>query len=177
LELLDVAETLHRQGLKFEFRFIGFTHPDGSGYLEAFQRRIKPMEAAGYARYGGAPGENELRDWYDGASAMVHFPTEDAAPMVVLEGLGRDLKFFGARVGGILDTAGPMPGTELFEPDDWPGLTAAIARWIAQKHPRPVGNNGIIRDRYHPVVLARRHVDIYREVLAANGRINGTPSK
>ncbi len=166
MELLDVAEALHRQGLKFEFRFIGFTHSSLEAHNEAFRRRIKPMEAAGYARYGGAPGENDLRQWYDGASAMVHFPTEDAAPMVVLEGLGRDLKFFGARLGGIVDSAGPMPAAELFAPDDWPGLTAAIARWIAQGHPRPIGNAAIIRERYHPVALAQRHVEIYREVIA-----------
>jgi glycosyltransferase involved in cell wall biosynthesis len=166
LELLDVAEALHRQGLKFEFRFIGFTHPTGEADNEAFRTRIKPMEAAGYARYGGAPEENELRQWFDGASAMVHFPTEDAAPMVVLEGLGRDLKFFGARVGGIVDSTRDMPGAELFAPDDWPGLTAAIARWIAQGHPRPIGNAALIRERYHPIALAKRHLEIYREVIA-----------
>ncbi|MGB8368914.1 MAG: hypothetical protein ACLPYZ_16365 [Limisphaerales bacterium] len=166
LELLDVAEALHRQGLKFEFRFIGFTHTATAAYTEAFQRRIKPMEAAGYARYGGSPGESELHQWYDAAAAMVHFPTEDAAPMVVLEGLGRDLKFFGARVGGIVDSAGPMPAAELFAPDDWPGLTAAIARWITQGHPRPIGNAAIIRERYEPVTLAKRHVEIYRDVIA-----------
>jgi glycosyltransferase involved in cell wall biosynthesis len=165
LELLDVAEALHRQGLKFEFRFIGFTHPSGEAETEAFRSRIKPMEAAGYARYGGAPGESELIHWYDGAAAMVHFPTEDAAPMVVLEGLGRDLKFFGARVGGIVDSTRDMPGAELFAPDDWPGLTSAIARWIAQGHPRPIGNAALIRERYHPIALAKRHVEIYREVI------------
>jgi glycosyltransferase involved in cell wall biosynthesis len=165
LELLDVAEALHRQGLKFEFRFAGYIHPQGADYTAAFQKRIKPMEAAGYARFLGTPGEGELLHCYDAAAAMLHFPTEDAAPMVVLEGLGRDLKFFGARVGGIVDSAGDMPGAELFAPDDWAGLTAAIARWIAQGHPRPIGNAAIIRERRHPLVLARRHVEIYREVL------------
>jgi len=84
----------------------------------------------------------------------------------VLEGLGRELKFFGARVGGIVDTAGPLPGAELFAPDDWSGLTAAIARWIVQGHPRPIGNAALIRERYHPLALAKRHVEIYREVIA-----------
>ncbi len=165
LELLDVAEALYQQGLKFEFRFVGYVHPGGAAYAEAFRRRIKPMEEAGYARYGGAPGDRELLGCHDAAAAMVHFPTEDAAPMAVLEGLGRELKFFGARVGGIVDTAQNMPAAELFAPDDWPGLTAAIARWIAQGHPRPVGAAAIIRERYHPVALAKRHLDIYREVL------------
>jgi glycosyltransferase involved in cell wall biosynthesis len=166
LELLDVAETLHRRGLKFEFCFVGYIYNRRDPYVASFLDRIQPMAAAGYARFGGTPAENELRHWYDSASAMVHFPTEDAAPMVVLEGLGRGLKFFGARVGGIMDTAGPMPAAELFAPDDWPGLTAAIARWIAQGHPRPVGNAALIRERYDPATLAKRHVDIYRELIA-----------
>jgi glycosyltransferase involved in cell wall biosynthesis len=165
LELLDVAEMLHRQGLKFEFRFVGFIPPAGKAYAQAFLSRIKPMEVAGYARYAGAPGENELIHWYDAASAMVHFPTEESFGMSVLEGLGRDLKFFGARVGGIVDIAQDMPDVELFGLDDWPGLTAAIARWITQGHPRPIGNAALIRERYHPIALAKRHVEIYREAL------------
>jgi glycosyltransferase involved in cell wall biosynthesis len=85
--------------------------------------------------------------------------------MVVLEGLGRDLKFFGAQVGGIVDLAKDMPGAELFPPDDWSGLTAAIARWIAGGHPRPIGAAALIRERYHPETIAKRHVEIYRELL------------
>jgi glycosyltransferase involved in cell wall biosynthesis len=165
LELLDVAEALHRQGLKFEFRFVGITYPAAAAYTEAFLKRIKPMESAGYARYLGTPPDDELLHYYDSAAAMVHFPTEESFGMVVLEGLGRDLKFFGAQLGGIVDLAKDMPGAELFAPDDWPGLTAAIAHWIAGGHPRPTGTAALIRERYHPETIARRHVEIYRELL------------
>ena len=165
LELLAVAEALHRQGLKFEFRFVGFTPVGVHPYTEAFLRRIKPMEEAGYARYGGTPADDALLHCYDSAAGMVHFPTEESFGMVVLEGLGRELKFFGAQVGGIVDLAKDMPGAELFAPDDWPGLTAAIARWIAGGHPRPTGTAALIRERYHPETIARRHVEIYRELL------------
>ena len=166
LELLDVAEALHRQGLKFELRFIGFTHRSAAAYAQAFFKRIEPMEAAGYARYLGTPPDAELLHCYDSASAMVHFPTEESFGMVVLESLGRDLKFFGAHLGGIVDIAKDMPGAELFARDDWPGLTAAIARWINQGHPRPMDAAALIRDRYHPVALAKQHVKIYQELLA-----------
>jgi glycosyltransferase involved in cell wall biosynthesis len=165
LELLDVAEALHRQGLKFEFRFIGYTHPQGTAGTAAFLKRIKPMEEAGYARFLGTPADSELLHYYDSAAALVHFPTEEAFGMAVLEGLGRDLKFFGARLGGIADIAQDMPGAELFAGDDWAGLTAAIARWITQGHPRPIGTAAVIRERYHPEAIARRHVEIYRELL------------
>jgi glycosyltransferase involved in cell wall biosynthesis len=164
LELLDVAEALHRQGLKFEFHFVGYVNP-GDAYVTAFQKRIQPMEEAGYARFWGTPADSELLHYYDSAAAMVHFPTEESFGMVVLEGLGRELKFFGARLGGIVDIAKDMPGAELFAPDDWPGLTAAIARWIAGGHPRPTGTAALIRERYHPETIARRHVEIYRELL------------
>lgn len=166
LELLDVAEALHRQGLKFEFRFVGYIFDPGAAYAQAFQKRIAPMAEAGYARYCGAPSDGELRQHFDSASAMIHFPTEDAAPMAVLEGLGRELKFFGARVGGIAGQTQDIPMAELLAADDWPGLTAAIARWIAAGHPRPLGAAAIIRQRHDPATLARRHVDIYQEVLA-----------
>ena len=164
LELLDVAEALHRQGLKFEFHFVGYVNPTDA-YVTAFQKRIQPMEEAGYARFWGTPADSELLHYYDSAAAMVHFPTEESFGMVVLEGLGRELKFFGARLGGIVDIAKDMPVAELFAPDDWPGLTAAIAHWIAGGHPRPTGTAALIRERYHPETIARRHVEIYRELL------------
>lgn len=167
LELLDVAEALHRQGLKFEFRFIGSTHPAAASYAEAFFKRIKPMESMGYARYLGAPSDDELLEVYDSVSAMVHFPTEESFGMVVIESLGRDLKFFGARLGGMVDIAKNMPGAELFGQDDWSGLTTAIARWINQGHPRPAGAAALVRERYHPVALAEQHVKIYQEVINA----------
>jgi glycosyltransferase involved in cell wall biosynthesis len=165
LELLDVAEALHRRGLKFEFRFVGYMHPGGAAYQEAFRRRIRPMTEAGYAFYDGAPPDSELRNHFDAAAAMVHFPTEDAAPMTVLEGLGRELKFFGARVGGIGEQTQGVPGAELFAPDDWPGLTDAIARWITAGHLPPLGAAAVIRARHDPATLARRHVEIYQGVL------------
>jgi glycosyltransferase involved in cell wall biosynthesis len=165
LELLGVAETLHRRGLKFEFRFAGFVHSPADAYAKAFLERIKPMEAAGYARFLGALPDSELIRCYDSVAGMVHFPTEEAFGNVVVESLSRDLKFFGSRLGGIADIAAGAPGAELFERDDWAGLDDAIERWIKQGCPRPQGAAAFIRGRYHPTVIAQRHLEIYREVL------------
>ena len=96
---------------------------------------------------------------------MVHFASEDAAPMTVLEGIGRELKFFGARQGGAIEITQDMPGVELFELNDWAGLTEAIARWIGQGHPRPTGAAALVRERRSPIVLAKRHIEIYEEVI------------
>jgi glycosyltransferase involved in cell wall biosynthesis len=166
LEFLDLAEALHRRGLKFELRFIGFIPGGGNAYARAFLERIKPMEAAGYTRFLGRQPESELVRCFDSVAGMVHFPTEEAFGNVVVESLARELKFFGSRVGGIVDIAEGAPGAELFAEDDWAGLTEAIARWIGKGHPRPNGAAALMRQRYHPETIARRHLEIYREVLS-----------
>jgi len=162
LELLNVAEALHRRGLKFEFRFIGFTSP--TPYVAAFLEKIKALEAKGCARFLGAQPESELVGCYDAVAGVVHFPTEEAFGNVVCEALARNLKFFGSRVGGIVDIAQGAPGAELFAKDDWTGLTDAIARWISQGHSRPNDAHALMVARYHPEKVARQHVEIYREV-------------
>jgi len=86
--------------------------------------------------------------------------------------LAQNLKFFGSRVGGIVDIAQGAPGAELFAKGDWAGLTDAIARWIEQGHPQPVGAAALMRQRLHPEVFARNHLEIYRELLSANAHEN-----
>jgi glycosyltransferase involved in cell wall biosynthesis len=167
LELLDVAAALHRQGLKFEFRFIGFLPPQGSAYAQRFLERIRPMEAAGYARFIGAMPESELVRQYDSVSGVIHFPIEESFGNVTIEALARNLKFFGSRVGGIIDTASQAPAADLFAANDWSGLTEGLAKWIRQGHPRPTDAAAFIRARYHPIEIARRHLEIYQEVLKA----------
>jgi glycosyltransferase involved in cell wall biosynthesis len=164
VELLDVARGLRQQGLDFEFQFIGQANPNDP-YAAAFLEQIRPMEKEGFARYAGLKGTQELLAAFDTSSALIHFPFEEAFGLVAAEGLARNLKFFGARVGGLIDIADGVPGAELFALDDWQGLTAAIARWIRLGHPPATGAASVIRARYHPLVIAQRHVQIYREVL------------
>ena len=85
--------------------------------------------------------------------------------MVVAEALARNLKFFGTRLGGILDITESAPGVELFEQNDWTGLTTAIEQWINQGSPRPQGAAILMQARYRPTYVAQRLLEIYREVL------------
>lgn len=166
LELLNVAEALHARGLKFELRFIGFVPSPENPYARDFLDRIRELEALGCARFLGPQPDTELVKCFDAVSGMIHFPTEEAFGNVVIESLSRNLKFFGARLGGIRDIAGHAPGAELFEAEDWEGLTGAIARWIQQGHPRPREGAAFVRAQYHPEAIARRHVELYREFLS-----------
>jgi glycosyltransferase involved in cell wall biosynthesis len=167
LELLDVAETLHRRGLKFEFRFVGTIYNRHDPYVVAFLDRIRPMETTGYARYLGSPSHAGMVECFDATSGMIHFPSEEAFGSVVAEGFARDLKFFGARTGGIAEIAEGVPSAELFEMNDWRGLTDAVGQWINGGHRCPSGASVIMRQRYHPDVYLRQHLQVYQEVLSA----------
>ncbi len=164
VEILEVARALHEQGLRFEVHFIGIADPK-SNYAAAFLKRIREAEQRGYGRYLGTKSTAELIHCFDQASALVHFPIAESFGLVVAEALARQLKFFGARVGGIPDIAEGLPGTELFGEQDWPGLGTAIAHWIRAGYPRPAQSAHQIGARFHPNVIAQRHVEIYHELL------------
>jgi glycosyltransferase involved in cell wall biosynthesis len=164
VELLDLARQLHQQGAAVEFQFVGI--PDQSEYAGTFATRMREAESQGYARYLGTMSTPELIDWFDQASAMVHFPSEESFGLVVAEALARGLKLFGARAGGIVEIASAAPDAELFDVEDWSGLREAITRWIAAGFPRPRQGADAMRARYHPQVVARQHLAIYREFLS-----------
>lgn len=164
LQLLKLAGNLWRRGLKFELHFAG--HRDSrSDYGAAFARELADAEKIGYARHVGTLTTDKLLSTMDAASALVHVPTEEAFGLVVAEALARNLKFFGFAVGGVADIADGVEGAELFPPEDWSAIEETIARWIVAGCPRPNNAASVMRERYHPLVIARRHLEIYREVL------------
>jgi len=166
LELLEVARELRQRGLDFEFQFVGDARPD-AGYVSAFLEKIKPLEREGVARCVGLKISSDLVQLFDRSAGMVHFSPAESFGLAVAEGLARDLKLFGARVGGVPDIAAGVPGAELFAVDDWRGLTLAIADWIRSGFPRARGAAEVMRARYHPENIAQRHVEIYQEVLGS----------
>jgi glycosyltransferase involved in cell wall biosynthesis len=164
IELLKVIEDLRRQGLDFEFQFVGYADP-ANPYASAFLEKIRSLENEGTVRFLGPCNIAELIRLFDSASAMVHFPSEEAFGLVVAEALARNLKFFGSRTGGIVDIATGVNPAELFDTQDWTGLASAIGRWLRNASPRPLDTAVAMRARYSPSVIAQRHIEIYREVL------------
>ncbi len=165
VELLAVAKRLHERGCRFELHFIGAADPQ-DGYAAQFLREIRAAEQQGYARYLGLKSTSQLIECLDEAHGMVHFPSEEAFGLVVVEAMARGVKFFGSCVGGIVDLAGESPGAELLGTDDFAGLTDAMARWIGEGHQVVSGSGESIRRLFHPRAVAQRHLEIYQEVLS-----------
>ena len=162
IELLEMAARIHRRGVSLEMRFIGPCAQEP--YADEFLKKIGVAEREGYASYIGVLDVEELVNEMDAASGLCHFPSEEAFGLVVAEGVGRDLKFFGSCVGGIPGIVEGIAEAELIDPDDFSTLEERIAGWVAAGAPRPVGGYEMMRIRYHPEVIARRHLEIYSQV-------------
>jgi len=169
VELLETARSLHRRGLKFQLQFVG-QGTARTAYGEKFRQELAGAEKAGYARSLGYLNTPQLIAAMDAADALVHFPAEEAFGLVVVEALARNLKIFGAATGGIVDIATGVEGAALFPPNDFTGLEAAIAFWIQTGGPHPVSAAAAMRERYHPLVIAKRHLEVYCEVLGKTKR-------
>jgi glycosyltransferase involved in cell wall biosynthesis len=171
LELLEVAEQLHQEGHSFELQFIGVANPSNK-YAAMFLRRLEIAERRGFARYVETKSLPELIASLDAASALVHIPSAESFGLVVAEALSRNLKFFGTKIGGISDVAGGVEGAELVQLGDQEALASAIAKWLRAGCPQPKSAALEMQKRYHPEVIAQRHVEVYHEVL--NTSVTGT---
>jgi glycosyltransferase involved in cell wall biosynthesis len=161
LEILQMAEQAAKEH-QFQIRFIG-SIGQSSPYCSQFREAIDKGRRAGYADYLGTMTETELIAAMDSADAAIHFPSEEAFGLVVAEAIARGLKFFGSNLGGIVDIARGIEGAELH--DDFESLQAGITRWLDAGAPAPALAADEIAKRYHPRVIAERHLEIYREVL------------
>jgi glycosyltransferase involved in cell wall biosynthesis len=166
LDLLQVARKLHGRGFKFQLQFAGdrVTHSD---YGRRFTRELAEAEKAGYARHQGLLSTPQLIAAMDAADALVHFPSEEAFGLVAAEALARNLKLFAATTGGVVDIVEGVKDAELFLAMDFAGLENALARWLAAGRPSRSHAAELMRARYHPKVVAQRHLEIYREALKA----------
>jgi glycosyltransferase involved in cell wall biosynthesis len=163
-ELLDLAARLHQHGAKFQMQFIG-SLDERTGYGAEFGSRLNRAQQGGYACHVAHKSEGELVELMDRAAGLVHFPKEEAFGLVVAEGLARNLKLFGAKVGGIMDIASGVEGAELFDRSDVASLEASILKWLSMGSPKIKQGAEEMRHRYHPAVIAKRHLEIYRQVL------------
>lgn len=162
LEILAAARRLHARGLRFELHFIGAI-PD-TDYGKKFSAALA-AEKSGMVRHRGKLATAGIIVAMDAADALIHFPTEEAFGLVVAEALARNLKLFAVATGGVLDITTEVAAAELFSVPDFDGLEKALSRWLAAGWPARTDAASLMRDRYHPKMVAQRHVEIYREVL------------
>jgi glycosyltransferase involved in cell wall biosynthesis len=159
-DVLDLALELHHRGAVFQFGFVGKVDQT-SAYGREFQQKIDALTALGCVKYFGEKSMQEVIALMDTASALIHFSMEESYCLVVAEALARNLKFFGADVGGVRAVAQDVDGAELFEAANRDKVADAIERWLKAGSPRPDTASAEIWRRCQPDGIARKHLEVY----------------
>jgi glycosyltransferase involved in cell wall biosynthesis len=102
-------------------------------------------------------------------AALLALPTrEDNCPMVVLEAMAAGVPVLASNVGGVPDLITPEATGLFCDPQQSESFARGVARLLddrelAMRLARTAKTAA--RERFHPQVIARRHLEIYRDVL------------
>ena len=143
---------------------------DDGEYGREFQQLLRERSWCEHVPFSNRP---KVREYFQ-AATVVALPTrEDNCPMVVLEAMAAGVPVIASRVGGVPDLIEPGV-TGLFcdpaRPETFRTAVAQLLADSAQAAALARAARVSARERFHPVNVARRHVEIYREVLASSGR-------
>jgi glycosyltransferase involved in cell wall biosynthesis len=109
-----------------------------------------------------------LKTLLDSAGLLVLPSLEDNCPMVVLEAMASGVPVVAPNVGGVPDLVRDGQNGILCNPLDRQSITAAVEKLLL--HPdlaTRLAKTARIESeaRFHPRVVASRHLEIYRDVL------------
>jgi glycosyltransferase involved in cell wall biosynthesis len=151
---------------KFELRFCGSAN-ERSAYGGEFFRLVK---ARPWCVYNGFARRQELKALLREATVLVLPSLEDNCPMAVLEAMAAGVPVIASRVGGLPDLLEEGQTGFFCDPLDAASMAAAIEKVLlnsaaAAEVARQARERA--RERFHPEVIARQHIDIYRELLSS----------
>ena len=168
-QLLTLLASLREEGLLFDTIFVGGNPADA--YAQEFQAQLR---AASQQHGGFEYIQQKLDDasfcrLMDHASAMIHFSNEESFGLTFAEAIARGLFLFASDVGAARDIAEGAEGVRIFGMDQWNDLKDSVRKWIVAgeyKKPRPPKPPPEFIRKFNPASVAKRHVEIYRELLS-----------
>jgi glycosyltransferase involved in cell wall biosynthesis len=149
---------------KFSVVFLGGLAP-GDPYAQEFHQLLATRP---WCRFGGFADRERLRQHLRGATLLALPTLEDNCPMCVLEAAAASVPVVASRVGGVPDLIEENVTGVFCDPGSAESMCGAVERLLADAPLREqlrVTAKARARERFHPVAIARRHVEIYREVL------------
>lgn len=149
--------------MSFEVRFFGGCR--ASDYGREFRELIASRP---WCHYGGMLGRDELRSQFEQAD-MLALPThEDNCPMVVLEAMASGVPIMASKVGGVPDLIDGVRTGLFCDPYDPESFRVGVKRVLEDReHAQRMASaaHDVAMRRFHPKVIARKHLEIYREIL------------
>jgi glycosyltransferase involved in cell wall biosynthesis len=150
---------------KFQLVFLGAGRPNDP-YLIEFQHLL---ESRPWCTRNGFVGREQLRSHLRQAALLALPSLEDNCPMVVLEAMAAGVPVVAARVGGVPDLIEENQTGLFCDPLEGSSISAAM-EWVLSNPSAAAEMAGraklSARARFHPEIIARRHMEIYQEVVS-----------
>jgi len=152
---------------KFRLVFLGGVARDEPYGREFFELlRTRP-----WCEHHGFVDRDRLKEWLRDAALLALPSLEDNCPMTVLEAAAAGVPVVAANVGGVPDLVTDGITGLLCDPYAAASMGGAVKKILAQPElarALAIEANCQAQERFHPVVIAKRHLEIYREVLGRN---------
>lgn len=151
----------------FRLVFLGETSP-GDSYGAEFAELVRTRP---WCEFDGFVDRAALRSRLANASSLVLPSHEDNCPMVVLEAMAAGISVAASRVGGVPELIRDGETGLLFDPNNARQMREAVARLVnggGQKENLAARAKEEALRRFLPAVIARRHLEIYHDVLGLN---------
>jgi len=149
---------------KFQVVFLGLA-PQTNSYGREF---FELVAARPWCRHFDFVEREKLKSHLRGATLLALPSLEDNCPMVVLEAAAANVPVVAANVGGVPDLIEDGKTGLLCDPLDAASMGGAVEKLLGQpEFARALAAeaNRRAKERFHPVIVARRHLEIYGEVL------------
>jgi len=147
------------------FKMLFASEPSKDTYGAEFYRLVQERP---WCEHIGYLNREQLKARLAEATFLALPTREDNCPMVVLEAMAAGVPVLASAIGGVPDLIQPEVNGLLCDPDRPETFRTAVARLLDD---RPFASRLATEaraqalKRFHPLVVARRHLEIYREVI------------
>jgi glycosyltransferase involved in cell wall biosynthesis len=149
---------------RFEVLFLGNVSP-GRPYDDEFLALVRDRP---WCKHAGFAGRESLKNHLHEATLVALPSLEDNCPMAVLEAMATGVPVVAANVGGVPDLVEDGVTGYFCDPLDAKSMSSAVEKALSSNEKlHEMGRVGKKRalGRFRPIVVAKRHLEIYREVL------------
>ena len=146
------------------FKVVFLGEIEDSPYGAEFRELLKTRPWCEHVAFSG---RDRVREHFRAASAIALPTQEDNCPMVVLEGMAAGVPVFASNVGGVPDLIEDGVTGLLCDPQRPETFRACLTRLLDDRafaERLAAAGREHAKKHFHPLAVARRHLEIYREV-------------